>query len=245
MWGTCAVTKTLNSPGPDQLLTRRRLMLAGAVLATVGVGISWVMSLSAPRTDTAAKGRTRRRAGKLGPEELLKPGPLPDLAIGKANAPITIVEYASMTCPACANFHNKVLPVLKEKYIDKGQVRLVFREFPFDERGAAASMIARCAGGDKSLPLISALFTKQDEWAQAKTDFRPKLFALAQQVGLTRQAFDRCLQNEKLLKDLVALRDRGIAFGVNQTPTFFVNGTKLAGATIEDFEKAITPLLTR
>jgi len=251
------VTKTLNSPGGDQLLSRRRLMLIGAVLATAGVAVSWLYSLRAPRPDTAAKSRPKRRtAAKLAPEDLLKPGPLPDLSIGLADAPVTIVEYASMTCPACANFHSKVLPVLKEKYIDKGQVRLVFREFPLYDRAMLASMTARCAGPEKALPLISALFSKQDDWAQAKSldELRGKLFPLGQQVGLTRQAFNACIpasseklssQQQKLLGDLIAHRERGAAFGVKQTPTFFVNGQLLANATIEEFDKAIEPLIKR
>ncbi|HWE19781.1 MAG TPA: DsbA family protein [Hyphomicrobiaceae bacterium] len=238
------MTKSLNSLEREPLVSRRKLMLLGAVVATAGLGISFISSMLRPaRTETAAKA-TRRRPGRLPAEELMKPGPLPELAIGNADAPVTIVEYASMTCPHCASFHNNVLPELKKKYIDTGKVRLVFREFPFDERGALAAMVARCAGGDRSLPLISILFSKQDDWAQAKTDFLPKLFAYAQQAGFTRQAFDRCRQDEKLLKSLVAVRDRGIAFGVNQTPTFFVNGKKLAGTTIDDFDKAIGPVLT-
>jgi protein-disulfide isomerase len=234
------VTKTLNSTEREPLLSRR-VMLGAAVVATGAL----LVSLVAPRgsrTETAAK-TTRKRANKLSTAELMKPGPLPDLSIGKAEAPVTIVEYASMTCPHCANFHNTVLPALKEKYIDKGLARLVFREFPFDEKGALAAMVARCAGNERALPLISVLFSKQDDWVQAKTDFLQKLFGYAQQAGFTKQAFDNCRQDEKLLKNLVAMRDRGVAFGVNATPTFFVNGKKLAGATIEDFDKAIGPVL--
>jgi protein-disulfide isomerase len=234
------VTKTLNSTEREPLLSRR-VMLGAAVVATGALLVSLVASRGS-RTETAAK-TTRKRANKLSTAELMKPGPLPDLSIGKADAPVTIVEYASMTCPHCANFHNTVLPALKEKYIDKGLARLVFREFPFDERGALAAMVARCAGNERSLPLISVLFAKQDDWAQAKTDFLQKLFGYAQQAGFTTQAFDNCRQDEKLLKNLVAMRDRGVAFGVNATPAFFVNGKKLAGATIEDFDKAIGPAL--
>jgi protein-disulfide isomerase len=238
------VTKTINPLNREPTVSRRKLMLLGAVVATGGLAISLVASLFRPaRTDTAAKQPRRRTGSKLSPAELTKPGPLPDLVIGKEDAPVTIVEYASLTCPACANFHNKVLPVLKEKYIDTGKARLIFREFVFDERGALAAMVARCAGGEKSLPLVSALFSKQDEWAQTKTDFLPKLYGLAQQVGVTRQAFDSCRQDEKLLKNLLAQRERGVAFGVNATPTFFVNGKKLVSASIEDFDKAIAPAL--
>ena len=237
------MSKTLN---PEQYLSRRGLLLAGAAAATGLLAWSWTTNT---RTQSASRGRPRPKGTKLPPEDLLKPGPVPDLAIGSPDAPVTIVEYASLTCPACANFHTKVLPALKEKYIDTGKVRLVFREFVLNEKDARAAMMARCAGGEKSLPLVSALFAKQEEWATAtnSNEFFGKLFALGQQAGFTRQTFSKCQQDEKLLKKLVALRDRGAQFGVDKTPTFFINGTMLDGAnaTIEDFDKALEPLLTR
>jgi protein-disulfide isomerase len=228
-------------------IDRRKLLFSSAVVATIGVAGSLIYTLlrPAPRADTAKRpARRPRRTVNVTEEELLKPGSLPDLSLGNADAPVTIVEYASMTCSHCASFHNTVLPVLKEKYIDTGKVRLIFREFPLDERAALASMLARCAGGDKALPLISMLFSKQDEWAAAKNDFLPKLFKFGQQVGFTKQSFDQCRQNEKLIKDIIAVRDRGnTSFGVNQTPTFFVNGKKMDGGSVEDFDKALAPLV--
>ena len=228
-------------------IDRRKLLLSSAVVATIGVAGSLIYTLlrPAPRADTAKRpARRPRRTVNVTEEELLKAGSLPDLVLGNADAPVTIVEYASMTCSHCASFHNTVLPVLKQKYIDTGKVRLIFREFPLDERAALASMMARCAGGDKALPLISMLFSKQDEWAAAKTDFLPKLFKFGQQVGFTKQSFDQCRQNEKLIKDIIAVRDRGnTSFGVSQTPTFFINGKKMDGGSIEDFDKALAPLI--
>jgi protein-disulfide isomerase len=232
---------------PPNSIDRRKLLLGSAVIATVGVAGSLIYTLMrpAPRAETARRPVRRPRAPvNVTQEELMKAGPLPDLALGKADAPVTIVEYASMTCGHCANFHNKILPVLKEKYIDTGKVRLVFREFPLDERAALASMMARCAGGDRSLPLISMLFSKQEEWGASKNDFLPKIFKLGQQVGMTKQTFDECRQNEKLIKDIIAVRDRAnTSFGVNQTPTFFINGKKMDGGSVEDFDKALAPLI--
>lgn len=243
-------------------IDRRKLVFGGAVVATAGVVGTMIYSLlrPPPRAEADAKRPRRRRTAatpaNVSPEELLKPGPMSELVMGKADAPITIVEYASMTCSHCASFHNNVLPALKEKYIDKGQVRLVFREFPLDDRAALASMTARCAGTEKALPLISALFTRQDDWAQSKSidELRGKLFALGQQTGLTKQAFDACIPlanesklspaKEKLLTDILMVRKRANeTFGVVQTPTFFINGKKLDGVTIEDFDKAIAPLI--
>jgi protein-disulfide isomerase len=243
-----------NTLSPEQMLTRRRILLAGAVIATAGVLWSWATRDT--RTETAAKRRTRRPVARLPAEEVLKPGALPDLAIGQADAPVTIVEYADLSCPACAHFHSKVLPALKEKYIDTGKVRLVFREFPTNTHSILATMTMRCVEPNKAPPLISAMFSRQEDWRGAKSmdELRGKLFSLAQQVGLTRTAFNDCVpandkltnQQQKLLADISRERERAnTGFGVNQTPTFFVNTTKLAGASIEDFDKALEPLLTR
>src|SRR5690606_3808252 len=129
-------------------------------------------------------------------KELAKAGPMPEIIIGKADAPITIVEYADLTCPACAAFHKNVLPKLKEKYIETGKAKIVFREFPTTWPALLAIMTVRCAGAEKAWGLASALFDRQDEWRVLATNFdqfREKLFAFGQQVGLTRQAFDNCV----------------------------------------------------
>jgi protein-disulfide isomerase len=228
------VTKTLNTTEREPFLSRR-VMLGAAVVATAGLAISLVTSRGSG-TETASR---QRNKPKRTTADLMKPGPLPDLSIGKADAPVTIVEYASMTCPHCAAFHNTVLPVLKEKYIDTGKVRFIMREFPLDNLAAAASMLARCAGEGKALPLISALFAKQDDWAFVKGDPRPELLKFAKQAGFTQESFEKCLTDQKLLDDISSIRSRAAdTFGVNATPTFFVNGKKLNGVGLEDFEKA-------
>jgi protein-disulfide isomerase len=253
IWGACPVANTVN---PEQYLTRRNLLLAGAVLCTLGV----VWSLTTNTRTQTSKGRTIAPPIKQLPvEDLLKPGPLPDIAVGSADAPVTIVEYASMTCPACANFHGKILPELKKKYIDTGKVRLVFREFPLDQIALLVSMTPRCVGTEKAPTLISALFARQEDWARSKSldELRAKLFPLTQQVGLTRQTFNTCFitstssarwssQQKTLLANIQKNQERGAGFGVERTPTFFVNGTKLDEVKgVEDFDKAIEPLLKK
>ena len=176
-------------------------------------------------------------------EELMRPGPLPDLVQGKADAPVTIVEYASMTCPHCANFHKTTYPALKTKYIETGKVRFIFREFPLDDLAVAASMLARCAGGEKSIALIDVLFASQDKWATR--DPIPALLQIAKQAGFTQASFDTCLKDQKLYNDILAVRERGSKeFKVESTPTLFVNGKlQKGGATIEELDKLIQPLL--
>ena len=176
-------------------------------------------------------------------EELMRPGPLPDLVEGKADAPVTIIEYASMTCPHCANFHKTTYPALKAKYIDTGKVKFIFREFPLDELAAAASMLARCAGGEKAIALIDVLFASQEKWAVRNPV--PVLQQISKQAGFTEKTFDECLKDQTLYNNVMAMRERGTKdYKVESTPTLFVNGKVLkGGATIEELEKVIEPLL--
>jgi protein-disulfide isomerase len=180
-------------------------------------------------------------------EDLMKSGALPDLMLGPADAKVTVVEYASMTCGHCAHFAKDVWPEFKKKYVDSGKVHFVFREFPLDNLAAAASMLARCAGGDKTLPLIEVLFEKQAEWAFVQGNPVPKLFEIAKQAGFTQEAFDKCLTDQKLLDNITAGRTRASdVFGVSSTPTFFINGKRLDGTpTMASFDKMIEPLLAK
>jgi protein-disulfide isomerase len=180
-------------------------------------------------------------------EELMKPVGLPDLALGPADAKVTVVEYASMTCGHCAHFTTDVWPKFKEKYIDTNKVRYIFREFPLDNLAAAASMLARCTGNDKAFPLIEVLFEKQKDWAFGEGNPVPRLFEIAKQAGFTQESFDKCLTDQKLLDEITAGRTRASdVFGVSATPTFYVNGKKLDGSpTLEKLDEMITPLLAK
>jgi protein-disulfide isomerase len=182
------------------------------------------------------------------PEELMRPGPLPDIVLGKADAPVTIVEYASMTCPHCANFSKTTFPQLKSQYIDTGKVRFVFREFPLDDLAAAAAMLARCidkSNGEKAVAVIEVLFASQDKWAVRNPI--PPLQQIAKQAGMSQQAFDECLKDQKLYNDILAMRERASKeYQVQSTPTLFVNGKMQRGETsIEELAKVIDPLLPK
>ena len=180
-------------------------------------------------------------------EELMKPGPLGDISLGAPDAKVTVVEYASMTCGHCAHFSKDVWPEFKKKYVDTGKVHYIFREFPLDNLAAAASMLARCAGGEKTFPLIEVLFEKQAEWAFAEGNPVPKLFEFAKQAGFTQESFDKCLTDQKLLDNVTAGRTRASdVFGVSATPTFFVNGKRLdGGPTMANLDKMIEPMLAK
>ena len=171
---------------------------------------------------------------------LMEEGPLEDIVMGDPDAPNVIVEYASMTCPHCANFYTNVFPDVKEKYIDTGKARFVFREFPLDGLAIAASMLARCAEDDRFYPLLDGLFETQETWALPGEDGKQKLLLIAKQAGFSQEAFDKCLADKELFDKLVAVRKKAHEeFGVDSTPAFFVNGKRLEGIAFENFENAI------
>jgi protein-disulfide isomerase len=175
--------------------------------------------------------------------ELEKAGPLGDVVMGDAKAPVTIIEYASMTCSHCAAFHNTTYPELKKKYIDTGKVKYILREFPLDPLAAAGFMLARCGGGDKYYPIVEMLFQKQNEWVTQNPI--PPLLALAKQAGFSQESFESCLKDQKILEAIENVRTHGAEkLAVNSTPTFFINGKKVSGSmTIDELDKQIEPLL--
>lgn len=176
-------------------------------------------------------------------QELQKPGQLEEKVLGPADAKVTIIEYASMSCPHCAHFDETTFDQFKLKYIDSGKVRYIFREFPLNAPAFAGAMVARCAPADKFFDVVHAYFRSQAKWL-AGGDLKANMLAIAKGFGFTDQSFDACISNQALFKAISDVRDRGSKFGVEATPTFFINGTKYEGAlSLEDLDKAITPLL--
>jgi protein-disulfide isomerase len=175
--------------------------------------------------------------------ELEAKGPLDDIPMGSPTAPVTIIEYASMTCPHCAAFANTTFPKLKEKYIDTGKVKYIMREYPLDGLAAAAFMLARCGGPDKYYPLIETLFAQQQKWAVREPI--PPLLAIAKQAGFTQQSFEACINDKAQLTKVQEMRDRGSQkFKVDSTPTFFINGERHPGSmSIEEIDKIIAQLI--
>ena len=191
----------------------------------------------------ATKVEAPASAGSVDMAKLLEPGALPDIALGKADAPVTIVEYASMTCPHCAHFHETTLPELKTKYIDTGKARLILREFPFDPRAEAGFMLARCSK-DNYYAMVDVLFKQQRNWASVQ-NAKDALLQISRLAGFSQESFEACLTDQKLLDDVRAVQKRGAEeFKVDSTPTFFINGNTYKGAlTIEEMSAIIDGML--
>ena len=159
-----------------------------------------------------------------------------DRILGKPDAPITIVEYASLTCPHCAHFQAEVLPEIKKQWIDTGKAKLVLRDFPLDEEALRAAMIARCAPPARYYAFADTFFAAQDKWVRER-DYQGALAKLARLGGMGKEEFDACLRNKQLEDSIVESRFvASKTLDVNSTPTFFINGNKFTGApTAQDF----------
>jgi protein-disulfide isomerase len=211
------------------IINRRDFVVSSIALALAGTALAGLIAPAA--------------AQQPNPADLAQAGPLGDQVLGKADAPVTIIEYASMTCSHCATFHNETYPALKEKYIDTGKVRYMLREFPLDPLAMGAFMLARCAGEGKYYPMVEALFAKQKDWVVQKP-IEP-LMAIAKQAGFTQETFEKCLANQQMMDGIEAVRIRAAEkLGVNSTPTFFINGKIHRGTmTIQELEKQLAAYL--
>jgi len=192
-----------------------------------------------------AQAQTAAKPDKVSMDDLMAANALSDVVLGGADAKVTIVEYASMTCTHCARFHEEVYPALKAKYIDTNKIKFILREFPLDPLATAGFMLARCAGSDeKRTALVDLMFSQQKSWAFVDKPIEA-LLNLSKQAGFTQEAFEACLKNQSLYEGINKIRDRASEkFGVDATPTFYINGQRRSGEmSIDELDKAITPLL--
>lgn len=167
-----------------------------------------------------------------------------EAVLGAADAPVTVIEFASMTCPHCAQFHAKAMPTLKDEYIAKGKVRLVYRDFPLDGNALKAAMVARCGGADRYFAFVDIIYGQQARWSRSP-DPVAALKQLVQIGGLTSDEVDACLA-DKALETVILQRQLS---GQNEhkiasTPTFIVNGEKHAGMDDPDeWRRLLDPMV--
>lgn len=168
-----------------------------------------------------------------------------DYIMGQADAPITIVEYASLTCPHCADFHANTLPGIKKDFIDKGLVRLVYRDFPLDQLALTGSMLARCAGRDRYFPFIEALYATQQKWARDQNPVAA-MSRIALLGGMAQEKIDACLKDQTVADAILKQRiDGQKIFNIKATPTVIVNGKLFSGGFTLDEFRVIAATMTR
>ncbi len=175
--------------------------------------------------------------------DILAVGALPDMAFGSATAPVTIVEYASLTCQHCRRFHAEIFPDFKRTYIDTGKVRFIIREFPIGKTSGMATIALRCADPKQYLTLFGKFLDQQANWVSQEVRLDP-IFAVAQQVGMSRAQFDACRENQGMIEGLKWVKDRGRKLGIIGTPNFFVGETLVKSVlTMADIRALVEPQL--
>lgn len=232
------------------------LALAGFVLAGCGsaVGLSGdtTASVTTGPVVAGAASADEPTAGEPLPKidnptlaDVMTAGPLPERTLGRADAPVTMIEYVSLTCPYCRAFHEKVLAEIKRDYIDKGRVRLIVREFPIGKTAGAATIVNRCIGENKYFALLHRFLVEQRTWVSQEVR-RDAIFEVARKEGMTRPQFDACFDDKAVVDGLKWVKERGRRLGVAGTPTFFVQNVKLrTSPSAEDIRRALDQALQR
>ena len=170
-----------------------------------------------------------------------------DRILGDKDAPLTIIEYASLGCSHCGFFHQEILPLIKEEFIDTGMVKLIFRDFPLDSRSMATAMIARCAPQQRYFGMISLFFSSREEWTKAE-DALQAITNTARFGGIDKKTVNKCLENQELLDTITERAEEAKSnFGINSTPSFVIggeNGRKIEGVlSIDEFREIIKQAL--
>jgi protein-disulfide isomerase len=203
-----------------------------------------IVSLAAAAGGVAALGAGGYWAYRsLSSADLMQPGPLGEQALGAPDAPVTMIEYASLTCPHCAHFARDVFPTLDTQYIRTGKVRFILRELPWDALSAGAFALAHCVGQDKYFTAVDKLFQTQETWL-VDQPLGP-LRAMFADFGLSEAGFNACLEDQKVVDGITWVRDRAFnELNVKATPTFFINGKMYVGGMLfDELDKIIRPLI--
>ena len=205
--------------------------LGAAVIAAVEVGY-WMSQGSTPDTPPALEQQADTSAADTATSEVL------EMVLGDENAPVTVVEYASYTCPHCRNFHEQVFGELKANYIDTGKIKFVYREVYFDKFGLWAGMIARCAGPDRYFGVTDLLYEKQAEWLASRNDAQiaADLRKIGLSAGMTGEQLDACLADGAKAQAMVEVfQANAEADSVRSTPTFIIDGESYTNMNYADF----------
>ena len=164
--------------------------------------------------------------------------------LGDNNAKITIIEYASMTCDHCANFHKNIFPEIYEKYIQTGKVKFIFRDFPLDKQALFAAILANCAPKEKYFDFVKLIFNTTEKWISVEDEFLKKLKNIGKMGGLSNDKIESCFRDENMVDLAINSRSNGEKkFNITSTPSFIINGKKYSSMTFEQFEKVLDNLI--
>ena len=222
---------------------RNILMILAAIAVIAVLGVAGMEYFGGPSSDRQAVQPATSPAAPAAKAAAVEIG-ADEFIMGDANAPVTIVEYASLTCPHCANFHVNILPELKKSYIDTGKARLVYRDFPLDRLALSGAMMARCAGRERYFGFIDTMYRKQESWRAAKDQLKA-LARIGLLGGISQEDFDACMKDKAMEDRIMAMRlDGQNEFAIDSTPSFIIDGKKYSGVVdFARFEKILEPLL--
>ncbi len=215
----------------------KTFLIAGAVALMAAGGAVW-MSRSGPALPPALSVAANAQEATASSDAAL----VPDMVLGKAEAPVEVIEYASFTCPHCAHFHDTVLDDLKKNYIDTGKIRFVYREVYFDKFGLWAGMVARCGGPEKYFGISDMLYDTQKDWLAAgeAAGIADNLRKIGLKAGLSADQIDACMKDNDMAKAMVATYQANATKDeINSTPSFVINGQKYSNMSYEDFAKIL------
>lgn len=203
-----------------------------------------ILAASASIATSLGLGTAQAQEGTTKDVNALANVAIPDKVLGAADAKVTVIEYASPTCPHCATFHNDVYPAFKAEYVDSGKVKFILRPFIRNLQDAVVFLLAEAAGEDKYHQVVETYFKTQATWGMAEKP-RAALLDIAKQLGFTEESFDAALANQELFDAMKKMQEQAAnEFKLEGTPTFYINGKQLTGdKTLEELKAEIDPLL--
>jgi len=216
----------------------------GVIAVTLTRRDTLILAASASLASLYGFGPAHAKEGDVLDAAKLAQVAVPDRVLGNAEAKVTVIEYASPTCPHCADFHNNVYPQFKTDYIDTGKVKFILRPFVRNVLDAVVFLLAEAAGEDQYHAVIATFFKTQEQWGASQTP-RDALLGIAKQLGFTDESFEAALTNQELFAAMETMREQALdEFKLEGTPTFYINGKQLTGdKTLEELKAAIDPLL--
>lgn len=225
--------------GDDMINNKRMVVVAALVLLAVGAGVfltnpseGEAVNANASDTQPVTLASIEEDALSLEPinvSDTSAENPLGEVVLGREDAPVTMIEYASLTCSHCGAFHNEKLPILKEEYIDTGKVKIFFRPFPFDGLATAGAMLVYCVAPEQRMNFLSILYKRQSAWLMSEQPLA-ELEKIARYAGLSETDFRVCLKDESIFNGIREIQKAAQEKAeVRSTPTFFINGEKIEG----------------
>ena len=176
--------------------------------------------------------------------EIVKAKTDEEMFLGNKDAKIVVIEYASMTCIHCANFHKEVYPKIKENYIDTNKIKFIFRDFPLDKQALFASVLAKCAPKEKYFDFVKLILTTQKKWISNDEAFMEKLKNIGKLAGLSENKINACFKNEQIVDNILkTLSTAEEKYNINSTPSLIINEKKYSAMSYENFEKIIESLI--